>query len=315
MSITIKQAGTDKLFAAKTVTMMFFITVGYFLLSWLLIGFKTEQVFLMTIVNGLYFLSLKTRKFIKGFSIFIIYWVIFDYMKAFPNYSISHVHIKDIYLAEKSLFGIRVGANMLTPNEYLRLSQTSTLNVITGLFYLCWIPVPLGLAAYLFFDNKRQFFYFSCTFLLVNCLGFIIYYCFPVAPPWYVQYSGFSFNPHTPGNVAGLGRFDTYFHTNIFSSLYAKSSNVFAAMPSLHSAYPVIVLYYGLKNKLGPINILFAFIMIGIWFSAIYNSHHYMLDVLCGILCAILGIFAFNYTISSNKWFFNILNKSIKSIS
>ena len=41
---------------------------------------------------------------------------------------------------------------------------------------------------------------------------------------------------------------DIIFDVNIFSGLYAKSSNVFAAMPSLHSAYPVIVLWL-LKQK------------------------------------------------------------------
>jgi membrane-associated phospholipid phosphatase len=64
-------------------------------------------------------------------------------------------------------------------------------------------------------------------------------------------------------------------------------------MPSLHSAYPAIVLYYGLKNKLGWVNIIFAVIAAGIWFAAVYTSHHYILDVLAGILCAATGILSF----------------------
>jgi inositol phosphorylceramide synthase catalytic subunit len=91
-----------------------------------------------------------------------------------------------------------------------------------------------------------------------------------------------------------LQRFDAMFNVSIFQSLYSKSSNVFAAMPSLHAAYPLIVLYYGIKNKLGYINILFALITAGIWFAAVYSFHHYILDVIAGILCCIAGIFTFN---------------------
>jgi membrane-associated phospholipid phosphatase len=208
-----------------------------------------------------------------------------------------------LYNADKVLFGTFDNGRIVTPNEFFALHRTGFLDVLTGVFYLCWVPVPLAMAAYLFYANRRQFIYFSLTFFLVNLLGFVVYYIYPAAPPWYVQQYGFTFYPKTPGNSAGLGRFDAYFGINVFKSLYAKSSNVFAAMPSLHSAYPLIVLYYGLKNKLGVFNLPFALIMIGIWFAAVYTSHHYVLDVLAGIICAIIGITIFNRLLVPNKRF------------
>jgi len=70
-------------------------------------------------------------------------------------------------------------------------------------------------------------------------------------------------------------------------------------MPSLHSSYPVIVLYYSLKNKLGKANIFFVIVMVGIWFSAVYLSHHYIVDVLAGILCAFIGILSFDLILAN----------------
>ena len=143
-------------------------------------------------------------------------------------------------------------------------------------------------AGYLFFTNRRQFLLFSMTFVLVNLLGFVVYYLFPAAPPWYVQYHGFTFHPLSAGNTGGLAKFDAYFHAGIFKSIYAKGSNVFAAMPSLHSSYPVIVLYYGLKNRLGLVNIFFGLVMVGIWFSRSYTceAHHLYCGCTCGhIVC------------------------------
>lgn len=269
------------------------ITAGYLLLSYLLIGFKVEQVILISFVNLFYFISKTTRKFLIGFSIFIIYWVIFDYMKALPNYMVNDVHIGSLYNTEKDLFGILYNGATVTPNEYWLAHANTALDIITGFFYLSWIPVPLIFGTYMFYKNRPQFFYFALTFLFVNLLGFVVYYSYPAAPPWYVQQYGFDFHADTPGNTAGLGRFDAFFGVSIFKSLYQQSSNVFAAMPSLHSAYPLIVFFYGMKNRLGWINLFFAIVTVGIWFAAIYTSHHYILDVVAGVICAMTGILLF----------------------
>jgi hypothetical protein len=279
----------------KHLLIMACISIGYLLLSFVLIGFRPEQLILLGLINFFYFFSKTSRKFLIGFSIFIFYWVTFDYMKAMPNYMFNEVHIGELYNLEKSFFGISLDGAIVTPNEYWLTHSNTILDVVTGLFYLCWIPVPLGFATYLFYKNRTDFFYFSLTFLVINFLGYIIYYIYPAAPPWYIQQYGYDFIAGTPGNTAGLSRFDAFFGVGVFKGLYQQSSNVFAAMPSLHSAYPIIVLYYGIKNKLGRANFFFATVMMGIWFSAVYTSHHYILDVFAGIGCAIGGIALFGW--------------------
>jgi hypothetical protein len=284
-----------RLFTVRLVLIMAAISIAYMVVSYFLIGFRPEQLFLVILCNILFFASLATRNFIVSFSVFIVYWIIFDYMKAFPNYRFHAVHIESIYHAEKAVFGIQqADGTVITPNEYWQLHQHPFLDFMAGLFYLCWIPVPLLFAFWLFVKNKRYFFYFAFTFLFVNLLGFVVYYTYPAAPPWYVSQHGFTFYPNTPGNTAGLARFDKLVHTTVFQSLYSKSSNIFAAMPSLHSSYPVIVFYYAVKNKLRYMKFVFAMVMCGIWFSAVYTNHHYVLDVLAGIGCAALGIWLFS---------------------
>ncbi len=291
-------------------------SVLYLVLAGLLIGWKTDQLFLVLPFNGCFYLSGPSRRFILGFSVFIVFWILFDFMKAFPNYRYHSVNIEGIYTLEKHLFGIRDATGvLLTPNEYWRSHTLPFLDILSGFFYLCWIPLPLAFAGYLFYKDKRNFFYFALTFLMVNLLGFIIYYVCPAAPPWYVQLYGFHFNPHTPGNTAGMGRFDNYFHVSVFSSLYAKSSNVFAAMPSLHASYPLTVFYYGLKTRMKWANLLFGTIMCGIWFAAVYSSHHYVLDVLAGITCGCCGILLFNYLVRNVGWFTRFVNACIAVIS
>ncbi|MDO7745102.1 MAG: phosphatase PAP2 family protein, partial [Pedobacter sp.] len=192
------------------------VSLFYLILSYFVVGFKSDQLVLIFIFNTLFYASPITRKFILGFSIFIVYWILFDYMKAFPNYNFGKVHIAELYHLERSLFGIHSNGYILTPNEYWRIHGTTFADVATGIFYLMWIPVPLAFAGYMFFRNRKQFLYFSLTFVLVNLIGFVVYYVYPAAPPWYVQYHGFVFHAHTPGNTGGLIKFDRFFNTPVF---------------------------------------------------------------------------------------------------
>ncbi|MDF2193408.1 phosphatase PAP2 family protein [Paraflavitalea sp. CAU 1676] len=301
-------------FAPRTLVVTTCISALYLLLSVTLVGFKTDQLVLIAIFNGLYYGSAITRKFITGFSIFIVYWIIFDYMKAFPNYAFRPVHIEQLYEAEKSLFGIHTASGVVTPNEYFQQHPSVAGDWLSGVFYLCWVPVPLLFAAFLFFRNRPVFLRFALAFFAVNMIGFVVYYIYPAAPPWYVQEHGFSLITSTPGNTAGLHRFDELVGAPIFQSLYAKGSNVFAAMPSLHSAYPVVVLYYGMKGRYRYASILFAVVMLGIWSAAVYTSHHYVLDVLAGITCAVLGIGCVEKGISGNGPFSRFFDSYLHKI-
>ncbi len=297
------------LFSRRSILIAALLSIAYMLLSYLLIPFKTDQLFLIAIFNICFFLSPVARKFIIGFSIFMVYWILFDYMKAFPNYSFNSVHIQDLYNAEKTIFGSLRNGVILTPNEYWLQNGSTQLDILSGIFYLCWIPVPLSFASFLFFKNKNLFLHFALTFVLVNMIGFVIYYLYPAAPPWYYQLNGNHFIAGTLGNTAGLYKFDDYFNAGIFQSIYEKSSNVFAAMPSLHSSYPVIVCYYGFKQKAGwMMNLVFGIVAVGIWFAAIYTSHHYVLDVLAGIASALAGIFIFDKILLPNKGFNKFLS-------
>lgn len=315
MSVHIPAKPTTAFFNRRNLLVTTTISVGYLLLSALLVGFKTDQLWLVAIFNGCYYASRISRKFILGFSVFVIYWILFDYQKALPNYMVSPVHIKDLYDAEKSLFGIMMDGVKLTPNEFWMHHKNALLDVLTGVFYLCWVPVPLAFACYMFFKDRLAFLHFICTFLFVNFIGWIGYYTYPAAPPWYVQLHGFDFQANTPGHIAGLIGFDNYFQVTVFQSLYAKGSNVFAAMPSLHSAYPLIVFFYARKHTHPVFITLFGIITAGIWFAAVYTSHHYVLDVAAGIFCALIGYLLYKRVLMKTGWYSRFIERFYAAIA
>ncbi len=282
-----------KRFTKKNIFVNTLLVISYIVWNLIVGGMKTEHWFLIVLWLSTYYIHEKSRKFILGFSVWIIYWIIYDSMRIIPNYEVSTVHIKQPYELEKSLFGIFSGNTLLTPNEYFLIHHNSVLDFLSGFFYINWVPVPFAFAVYLFIKNKELFIKFSLVFLFVNIAGFIIYYIYPAAPPWYVQIYGFDLKIGVPGNRAGLARFDELIGVPVFEGIYNKNANVLAAMPSLHATYPLIVLYFGLKKGLKKINWLFVIFMMGIWFSAVYSSHHYIIDIIVGIILAVIVIFLF----------------------
>jgi inositol phosphorylceramide synthase catalytic subunit len=290
-------------------------SVGYLVLMGFLTGLRPEHWIIVFALNIMFYAGIKTRKFILGFAIFVVFAMLYDIMRAFPNYLYHSVDISGLYNLEKTLFGIPVHGFLLTPNEFFAANHCAVADLFSGFFYINWMPVPIGFAIYLFFTDRKLFLHFSLTFLFVNLIGFCIYYIHPAAPPWYVSQHGFDLNLHTPGSAAGLTRFDQLIHLNVFGSIYSKNSNVFAAIPSLHCAYPLIVLYYGIKGKCRGVNYLFALFTLGIWFSAVYSGHHYILDVILGILCAVVGIGLYERILKDQRFYNKFVNRYYTLIS
>jgi len=280
-------------FTRKNIIINLLLVSLYLAWAFILGGLRSDQMILIALYLICFYAHEKTRKFILGFSIFIVFWIAYDSMRILPNYEVSTAHIREPFELEKALFGIHTNGSVLIPSEYFANHTHLILDLLSGLFYINWMPVPLAFGVYLFVKDKYMFTKFSLVFLLTNLVGFAIYYIYPAAPPWYVELHGFSLKMGVPGFRAGLGRFDELLGIPVFAIIYNKNANVLAAMPSLHSAYPVIVLYYGIKKRLGWLNIFLAIFMIGIWVSAVYTSHHYIIDVVVGVAVAMIVIFSF----------------------
>ena len=266
------------------------------------VGFRPEHPLLAILVTALFCLHPQTKKLVIALMPFVVFAVSYDWMNICPNYKVNPIDVQGLYEAEKSLFGISTASGVLTPNEYFNIHNCSFMDFWAGVFYLCWVPVPILFGLSLYFTKQRAVYLrFALVFLFVNLIGFCGYYIHPAAPPWYVMKYGFEPILNTPGDVAGLGRFDAMTGLGIFDFLYSRNSNVFAAVPSLHSAYMVIAFYYSLKAKYPNwLRFIFGVIMFGIWFTAIYSAHHYVIDAILGAGSAVLGIFLFEKVLL--KW-------------
>ncbi|CAF3310358.1 unnamed protein product [Rotaria socialis] len=281
---------TKYILTAEHFIWIFILTIFYFTWFMFIAGISIIPIIIYLVLMTLYLLSDRTRRFALAIIIYFTYLFLYDALHLIPNYTVSQVHIRDVYSIEKKLFGVFHNGHLMTLNEYFKLHHVPLLDIFSGLCYLSWIPIPIAYSLYLYrYRNKRDYIDFALTFLLTNILGFVIYYIVPAAPPWYIELYGFDMNMKVPGSPAGFIQFDKLTGIKVFSSMYSKNANVFAAIPSLHAAYPLITVLYGSLSKRLWVHIGFVLFTLSVWFSAVYSRHHYVLDVLAGGSCAIVA--------------------------
>ena len=292
------------------------IIVVFSILTSIFIGFRPEHLLLISLFSILFFINKESRKLAAALLPFLIFGISYDWMRIFPNYTVNSIDVEGLYNMEKTIFGMIDNGIKLIPCEYFLLHQHPVADLLAGIFYLGWVPIPVCFGIYLYLKKKKNvFLQFAIVFLFTNILGFICYYIHPAAPPWYVMEHGFDPVLTTPGNVAGLSRFDELINSPVFASIYGRNSNVFAALPSLHSSYLLITLFYSIKGK-SPVLIstVVALFMVGIWGTAVYTAHHYVIDVLAGIFCAFAGIFLFEYGLMKLPFFRRFFDKYLNYI-
>ena len=252
---------------------------------------RVEQLAMCGVMLALMTWSDGTRRFFVGMLPFLLFGIVYDLTHITqPYFRYLHIHIAEPYAFDQTLFGIREGGVLLTPNEYFQRHHWPVVDFFTGISYIVFVYWAIGFAAYLAIfrrdeEGRRLLARFGWTFLLMNIVGFATYYVYPAAPPWYVADHGFGPPDFSvQSSAAGAARWDTLTGIPYFAAFYGRSADVFGAIPSLHVSYPLLTFLFGLelrKRWLGAASFaLFALVS----FAAIYLNHHYVLDVLLGVL-------------------------------
>lgn len=175
---------------------------------------------------------------------------------------------------------------------------TST-NSVFDIF--AWIPygvfhfgAPFVVAAILFIFGPPTILQgYAFAFGYMNLFGVIMQNVFPAAPPWYkILYGLESAHYGMHGSPGGLARIDKLLHIHVYTTGFENSSVIFGAFPSLHSGCATMeALFFSYCFPfLRP---LFIFYVCWLWWSTMYLTHHYFVDLMAG---SVLSYIIFQYT-------------------
>jgi inositol phosphorylceramide synthase catalytic subunit len=261
----------------------------YILAVALLGGLRGDHV-LIGLLGLLDLYNEKARLFLAVFFPFILTGVVFDGMRYFYWQGIEgRVHVAEPYLAEKAWFG--VGGRTL--NEIFLEHHWALLDLACGFAYLTYVGEYLVLAFVAFFRRRLDVaLTLGRAFLVVNVMGYVTYFVYAAAPPWYVtQYGLGPARTDVRPEAAAAHRFDALLGTHFFDSMYARGVDVFGAFPSLHVAYPLIATLVAfsvreLRFARWPAAAFFLLMCL----SAVYLQHHYVIDAVLGVLYAVAAL-------------------------
>lgn len=256
------------------------------------IGLRPDHVFLSLVVMVFAVYGKGWGKlFLIDWSPFILFWIVYDMMRGVADSIRGYINIAGPAQLEVLLFG------WLTPSDipafYFQEFQAVhdgtlvrvLLDVTSALAYALHFVAPV-LVGWLFWhtlSERRNFYLYVYTFTVLNVMAVVTFMIYPAAPPWYVYHHGFE-QPGSfmLGSAGGLVNFDKLIGSDLFSSIYDTfNSNLFAAIPSLHSGYPTLIaLFIGLRFG-GASWVLFAYPLLA-WLAAVYLNQHYIIDLIIG---------------------------------
>ena len=187
------------------------------------------------------------------------------------------------------------------PHEVISRYTCSLLDILAAIPYLVHFLLVLLYPPYCFL-KRRSFGSLEPALRSLWCGGIVCSVSvltqlfFPTAPPWFNEsavYDSDGVLLYSAFNEAGFQRIDTMINFPLFHEMYSKSPITYGSFPSLHVAFPTVILMNGswISWQFG----LFHVCLIS-W-AALYSHHHYFIDVLAGFLLTF-----FTYQIYHRVW-------------
>lgn len=262
---------------------------------------RPDHVFLALVVFSLLLGKERAKRFLIDWSPFILFWIAYDMMRGVADSVRGAIQISGPYRAELWTFGWLFGGEI--PPFYLQQVRAMfegslakvVVNLLSANLYTLHFAAPL-LLGWIFWhtvDDRKTFYRMIYTLTVLNVMALATFMLYPVAPPWYVYHYGFvqpQPNSSFWGTSAGaLIDVDRLFGVNVFTTLWDSfNPNHFAAIPSLHGAYPLVVSLFAARRLRRGYSLWIIYPALT-WFAAVYLNQHYIIDLLIGAAYAAIA--------------------------
>ena len=224
----------------------------------------------------------RTRLFLRDWLPFAAIFLAWESMRGLADDLGTAVHSDDIIAIERFLFFGRVPSVELQAALHVP-GQINILDLATTFLYVAHFALPLVVAFVFWISERRLFYRYLMALMLMSFAAFLCYLLIPVAPPRFAGAYGESLA------VRDIARdtFEQLQFAPVTTWLYGSiSGNPVAAMPSLHSAYPLLAFLF-VRTRWPRASLILLAWSAAIWFSVVYLGHHYVIDVVAGMAFAV----------------------------
>jgi hypothetical protein len=251
---------------------------------------RFEHVLLAALITVLAWVGPRSRQALVALSGFVGVGWLYDAMYFVQNVGLTpdRIAVCGLYEAERRWLGIDVGSQRFTVHDWFLVHHNLAADLFFSVPYGTFIYLTIAYALYLLVVDNKGAARFGWTFFLLNVVGFITYHVVPAAPPWYFHAHGCTVDLAAHASAgAALTRVDAALGIPYFASFYGRSSDVFGAIPSLHVAYPMMLVWEAFRRHGTWARV--AAIGYWIWMccAAVYLDHHWFTDIGLGWLYAL----------------------------
>ena len=254
---------------------------------------RPEHVLLLVVVPLLAYASVATKRLFVGLLPIGLLGLVYDAMRFVKDVGVTpdRVHLCDLRAIDMRIASVMVGGERGTVHDWIRAHTSPALEVMCAVPYGTFIFLALGFAVFLYVKDYERMRLFGWAFLLVNLAGFVTYHLYPAAPPWYFHEHGCTVDLAVPASEgASLARVDALLGIHYFHDFYGRSSDVFGAVPSLHVAYPLLIVLFGWPILRWPGRVFTVTFFISMCGAAVYLDHHWIIDVVVGLAYTVVVV-------------------------
>lgn len=220
------------------------------------------------------------RDFWLQFAIFWSFYVAYEASRTLASAD-RYVAIRNALdvLRAQQILGLDFERNV---QEWALNSNDIVMSIANWTYFNCQFTITYALLLFIYFRRNHAFYFIRNALLATSFAALLGYILLPTAPP---------------RMFGGLGFVDTLNQTSVNhnSGIVAWFANPYAAMPSLHTAYAVIIGCAGVLVFAHPLLKLVWTLYPGlVLFSIIATGNHWFLDAAVGAFVALFALlFAF----------------------
>ncbi len=253
---------------------------------------RVDHLLLVALATALAVIGPRARDLLAGLYPFALVGLLYDGMRPFQRLGLtpSRVLACDLRAFESRLFGwTAASGEPRTVHDWFLDHHAPAVDLLAAFPYATFILVTVATCVFLYVKDRAAMRRLAWGFFALNVAGFVTYHVLPAAPPWYIHDHGCAVDLSARAfEGPALARVDAMLGVGYFHGMYARASSVFGALPSLHCAYPMLVVIEGFRSfgwRLRVASVAYWMLMV---FASMYLDHHWLLDGLLGTTYAVM---------------------------
>jgi membrane-associated phospholipid phosphatase len=249
--------------------------VTLFMVFVLHLSVSPERLLILMLIAAL--ILGRARLFLADWIPFLVLFLSYEYLRGLGGKFGFRIH--DVTPLERAVSFGHVPSLELQ-RAFYHAGQVAWYDVAATMFYFLHFAFPLILGYLFWIVDRRTFLRFSRALIGMAFAAFVVYLLLPVAPPWKAVPGVVKIIDHTlPSftDLPGIPVPATVYHW--------LTPNQYAAMPSLHAAFPLLGALFALRlwgRRAWPTLLYTACV----WISIVYLGEHYVVDIIGGVIFA-----------------------------